>query len=206
MAQIMSPSEVDSEITDGQIDKAADAYRAMLRKHRKELTSSAVQQMLTQDSYVGEQVGVLRKWVQTIVKMFVRLVRPDRERSPQQVVDATGRAKYIDDDVVKTMPRGEGEETELIFFPGERTMTDDELDKEFDRRGLKPADAYSLAKANEDDPALADTKPNATHWKDANGKWCYLAFCRWLDDERHVDVYRYDRVWYDSWWFAGVSK
>ena len=85
-------------------------------------------------------------------------------------------------------------------------MSDDDLEKEYDLRGLKPADPFSLGAVNEDDPALADTKPNCTHWKDANGKWCYVAFRHWGGDERIVSVFRYDDRWLDRWWFAGLRK
>ena len=104
-------------------------------------------------------------------------------------------------------------------------ISDDDLEKEFELRGLKPADPISVAAVNEADPAFADEKPHGTHWKDAKGKWCYAAFHRWDDDGRHVLVNRYDSDWLDRWgdgrevnicrsdddwddywWFAGVRK
>ena len=54
MAKTMTPSQ----ITDGQIDKAVELYRAMLKRHRHELGSEPAQQVLGQPDFVGEMVGV----------------------------------------------------------------------------------------------------------------------------------------------------
>jgi len=58
---------------------------------------------------------------------------------------------------------------------------------------------------NEADPAFADEHPNGTHWKDAEGKWCFVAFVGW-DDERRVNVHRSGLDWNAYWWFACVRK
>ena len=134
-----------------------------------------------------------------------RLVKVDRTRTPQAVLDATGRKQYTDNDVVATMPRGTDEEVKIVFFKLGRYISDVDLDKEYESRGLKPADPYSLAAVNEDDPAFADEHPNATHWKDADGNWCHAAFRLW-HVERGVGVYRYGLGWYDYWWFAGLAS
>jgi len=84
-------------------------------------------------------------------------------------------------------------------------VNDADLDKEYASRGLIPADPFSLATVNEADPAFADEHPNATHWKDVNGKLCYAAFSRWFG-ERGVLVYRFGGGWRDRWWFAGLAS
>ena len=84
-------------------------------------------------------------------------------------------------------------------------ISDDDLEKEFELRGLKPADPVSVAAVNEADPAFADEKPHGTHWKDAKGNWYYAAFFRW-NGKRRVDVDRSGNDWDDRWWFAGVRK
>jgi hypothetical protein len=143
---------------------------------------------------------------------IVRRVKVNRDRTPQETLDATGRKQYTDSGVVQNMPRGEGKEAEVILFkpePWEYTrpgfMSDDDLEKCFERRSLKPADPYSVAAVNEDDPAFADEKPHGTHWKDVNGNWCFAAFRRW-NDGRRLDVGRFDSDWYGGWWFAGLRK
>ena len=140
--------------------------------------------------------------------LIIRRVCVDRTRSPQEALNATGRVQYTDCKVVKAMPKGEGDKIEVVFFKpdlSERNffISDDDLEKEFDLRGLKPADPISVAAVNKADPAFADEKPHGTHWKDAKGNWCYAAFRRWCD-ERGVDAYLSDCGWDDFWWFAGV--
>jgi hypothetical protein len=199
-------------MTDGQIDKAVDTYRTMLRKHRLELGSDAVQHAFGQPGYVAEQVAVLRKYAEAVSSILIRHATVNRTRTPMEAIDATGRIKYCNDNVVVTMPQGEGNKKKVFFFKPDASaydkngnISDDEVAKQFELRGLKPADPYTLAAANEDDPAFADDHPNGTHWKDAAGKWCYAAFLRW-NDKRYVDVGRLDRDWNDYWWFAGLRK
>jgi hypothetical protein len=151
-------------------------------------------------------VATVRKRVEAVSSMIVRHVKVNRNRTPQQVLDATGRKQYTDSKVVKAMPRGEDDETDVHFFKLGRYVSDADLEKEYELRGLKPADPYSLAAVNEADPAFADEYPNGTHWKDTSGNWCYAAFGRWSDDERYVSVYRNDCGWDGDWWFAGLRK
>jgi len=143
----------------------------------------------------------------------VRIVRKatvNRSRSRREAIEATGRVQYTDDNVVSAMPNGEGNEVEVVFFrPVLREdgsfISDDDLENEFGLRGLKPADPISVAAVNEDDPAFADEHPHATHWKDAQGKWCCVSFRRWFG-ERIVRVNHLRGGWLGYWWFAGVRK
>ena len=132
-------------------------------------------------------------------------VKVDRTKSSQEALYATGRRQFIDTEVGAAMPKGETDEGEVFFFRPGRFVSDEELERENELRGLKPADPYSLAAVNEADPYFADEHPNCTHWKDARGNWFYAAFDRWLR-ERSVYVCRSDGVWHDSWWFAGSRK
>lgn len=110
---------------------------------------------------------------------------------------------YADKEVLDAVPFNEIQDT-LEFFSLNKYVTDDELEKEYESRGLIPADIYTLAnwcEANKDDRR----KYFATHWKDAQGKWCYAAFSGW-GDERGVDVGCGDDEWDVCWFFAGVRK
>jgi hypothetical protein len=123
-----------SLMTDGQIDKAADIFRAQLRKHRTEFSSEVVQNVLGQGQFGPELVVVLRKWVEIVSGMIVRHVRVNRQLSAEQSINATGRAKYVDDFVVNSMPVGDGpDEVDLVYFKLGR----DNLDRELELRGLK---------------------------------------------------------------------
>jgi hypothetical protein len=211
MAKTMSPSE---PITKGQIAEIEEKVGAALRESG--LQSGLVQKVLTTkgqcDPMIVEIVAVVRKCVDVFSKMIVRIVENvDRTIDPQKMIDATGRKQYTTSDVVKSMPRGTGDRFEVVFFkpePEEYTspgyMSGDDLEKAFARRGLIAIDPYSLAAFNKTNPAFADDKPNGTHWKDADSKWCYAAFRRWVDG-RGVLVCRDDNDWGGIWWFAGIA-
>ena len=206
MTQVVSPSATNS-ITSGQIGKIQELLGAALRKSglQSEPTQSVIEQQ--GDALVAEMVATVRKRVEAVSSMIVRHVKVNRNRTPQQVLDATGRKQYTDSKVVKAMPKGEGDETDVHFFKLGRYVSDADLEKEYELRGLKPADPYSLAAVNEADPAFADEYPNGTHWKDASGNWCYAVFNQWSGGERGVSVSRdVGNDWDDYWWFAGLRK
>jgi len=210
MTEFMTPSE-QKTTTQGQIDKAVSNYRALLEKHAPGFNSEAVQSVLGQPELAHEMLGVFRRCVEASSNLIIRRVRVDRTRTPQEALKATGRKLYTDQSVVDSMPRGEGDEVEVVFFKPDLSnrkglISDDDLEKEFDLRGLKPADLISVAAVNEADPEFADKMPCGTHWKNADGKWCFATFDRWNDDERRVNVDRDDYVWFGSWWFAGLRK
>lgn len=194
-------------MTPSQIGKVQEIVGAACRKAG--FPSAPVQQVLEHQGaqLTAEILAVLRKFVEAVSNLIVRVVTGvNRTLTPQQMLDATGRNQYTNREVLQAMPRGEGDEKEIVFFQVGKEISDDDLEKEFELRGLKPAHPYSLAEVNQDDPAFADSRPNCTHWKDENGKWCYIAFNRWGVGARDVDVHRNDNGWYDDWWFAGVRK
>lgn len=209
----LTPSQKKEEvgITDGQIEKIVDNVRAGLRKRRHDFKTDDVQQALTKGQLdkkiVTATETALKEAIAQVANTIVRTVKVNRDLTPQQVLDATGRNQYTDKSVVATMPsNGTGvEETVTVeFFKLARYVSDDELQHELDERGLT-RDPYAQAAVNEADPAFADEHPNGTHWKDADGKWCFVAFGRDVD-RRHVCVYRHDSDWDAIWWFGGVRK
>lgn len=206
MAQTMTPSiQNQADMTDGQIDKAVDIFRAALRKHRSELKSGVAQQALSVDGLGMELLAVFRKRVEAVSDVIVRRVPVNRTRTPQDMLGSTSRKQYVDNAVVKAMPKGEVDEVDVFFFKLGHYVSDAELDQEYALRGLKAADPYSQGAVNEADPAFADDHPNGTHWKDGADKWCFAAFYRWLD-ERIVYVRRDGSGWAGGWWFAGLRK
>lgn len=193
-----------STITTGQIGKLQDLLGAALRKSG--LMSEPTQQVIeTQgEPLVVELVTVIRKRVEAISKMIVRRVKVNRSRTHQQALDATGRAQYVNSEVLETAPKGDGEEVNVYFFDLDYDSTPDELDREMETRGLKP-DPDALSAVNEADKAFADDRPNTTQWRDADGKACYAIFRRWIGG-RFVDVDRSDDRWRRYCRFAGVRK
>ena len=150
-------------------------------------------------------VAAVRRRVELTSKMAVRRVRVDRSRTPEQALEATGRRPLTDYRAMNAMPAGEREEVEVVFFNLGRLVSDEELEKQYELRGLRPADPYSLAAVNETDASFADNRPNSTHWLDAKGNWCYAAFSRWKG-MRSVELIQSSRDWADFWWFGGLYK
>ena len=144
-----------------------------------------------------------------LVAAVIRRVFVNRTRTPQEMLDVTGRDQYSDKDVLEVMPRGQGNEVEVFFFNFGYYATNADLEQEFDLRGFKPADPYSLIAANAADPVFAESHPNATHWKDTEGKWCFAA-CYRFRGRRVVSVHPYKETewgeWGRNWWFAGIRK
>ena len=204
MDKTMTPSAEQKTVTEGQINKAVANYRALLEKSAKEFGSGPFQLVLGQPELADEQYEVLRRHVGMVTNLITRRVKVNRNRTPQEVLDATGRKQHTDGGVVARMPKGEGDETEVVFFKLSHWVSNEDLDEKFALRGLKPADPYSLAAVNEADPAFTDEHPNATHWQDRKGKWCCVTFDRLVN--REVFVGYNDSGLAGGWWFAGLRK
>lgn len=206
--EIMTAAE--EMMTDGQIENAVNKLRDAMRKRRSEITSDVAQHVLGVENLGMMLFTPFHERAEAVSNLIIRKVSVNRSRSPQEAMDATNRVQYTDRKVVDAMPKGEGDETEIVFFKpdlSERndSISDDDLEKEFKLRGLKPADPIAVAAVNEADPTFADEHPHGTHWKDADSNWCYAMFNRW-GGEREVSVDRYDRGWDGRWWFAGVRN
>jgi len=199
-------------ITNGQIGQIQDRLATKLREASPPMQEVQIVLSAPGGKVFDEMVAVFVRFVEAVANMIVRIVCPNRALAPREMLRATGRDLYVNDEVVAGMPHGEGDKSEVMFFkpePWEYTrpgwMSDDDLDKAYDRRGLKATDPYSQAQANKDDPVFADEKPNGTHWKDKDGKWCFAAFDGW-NGKRNVNVRRSDCDWNGTWWFAGLRK
>lgn len=108
---------------------------------------------------------------------------------------------YADEKVLASAPKHK-RVGELEFFNLGRYATCAEVEAEYAKRGLVPAEVLALAgwdEEHKDDPR----KCFATQWRDADGNFCYASFRRWLD-ERFVRVYRSGDVWNVDWWFSGL--
>lgn len=144
-------------------------------------------------------VGQVRSNMQNAIVRMVRNIR--RNRTPQEVIDATGRNKYVTDSVVATMPVGQGpEEVELTYRRLGRYMTAEELDNFM--IGFK-ADPQAQAADNEADPEFADKHPNISQWDRDDKISSYLAFYRWRV-WRRVDCGRSGSRFGGDWWVCGV--
>ncbi len=138
-------------------------------------------------------------------------VSVNRLRSPQEAIDATGRVQYGVHHLIAAIPKGEGDEVEIVFFRP-RLLTrkfclpHSELQQQLEVHGLKPADPMSVAAVNAIDPHLADDVPHYTYWEDDNGRY-EISFHIWSGERRvHIGP-RHGSVWYnDAPCFATVRK
>jgi hypothetical protein len=199
----MTPST--EPVTAGQIAKVNELLSAKMRKHEKELPSNIMQVVLGDHSLADELLDVIRKKVELQSNMIVRSVKVDRTFSAKEALDATGKNQYVADSMAKSMPNATDEQVEVYFFKLGRYISMNDLEKEYQLRGLVAVDPYTLAAINQSDPAFADDKPNCTQWKDVKSNWCYAYFYRG-GDERYLRVGQGDDGWGGCWFFAGVRK
>src|SRR3989338_4359836 len=123
MTKIMIASE--EFMTDGQIDNLANKLRDAARKYRKQFGKGHAQDVLELENIGMELLAPFRSRVEAVSSMIVRPgITVDRKRSSKAALKATGRNLYVDDAVVEIMPRGEGEEVEMIFFKPEASCYD----------------------------------------------------------------------------------
>lgn len=206
--KIMTPSE--EKITDGQIGKFTDRLRSKFADKKESLPSNISQDILedkeAMNEILEECLQAFQKRVEARSNMIARTVKVNRNQTPQEALNAIDRKQYTNDSVVEAMPKGEGEEVTVYFFKVGKKISDEQLSKEYELRGLKAADPYSLAAVNQADPSFADEHPHGTHWKDGDGDWCYASFLRWRA-RRQMNVNRNGSDWDDHyWWFAGIRK
>ena len=121
-----------------------------------------------------------------LIKRHVKDV--DRTRTPQRMLDVLGRVQWANRDVVDTVPRGKDQAGNIYFWPVGRNISDADFEREYQADGWVAADPYLVAAMNQEDSEFADEHPNFAHWKDAQGRWCYLA-CGRLGDVRYVAVH-----------------
>lgn len=129
-------------------------------------------------------------------------VRVDLELTPQQAVEATQRALYVDEEVFSSMPVDTKEEVEIHFFRLGYWASELEVIDAYAKRGLKPASASALSKALNDNPSVFDRLITVTCWKNAEQKWCLLMFMPVKAEHRAIVGMRTKVV--DDAVFAGV--
>lgn len=94
------------------------------------------------------------------------------------------------------MPKGKGhKKVEVVLFKLDHPISDDSLEKEYELRGLVPADPQLLAAVNKVDTAIN----TGTHWKNDNGYWCFVEF-----DQHYMFSGHHDWNWDSRFWFAGI--
>lgn len=199
----VSPS--NETITKEQASKFADLLTTDLAK--SDLPSEGTQRVLEQYgvALASDFIALVRERVEAEAKIIRHTVAVDGSLPPEAVIKATGRKQCINNDVVATMPRSEGDSVIIEFIPLEKRMNNEAVDQLLAEHGLIAVDLFALAAHNTADPDFATACPCFTHWQDAKGNWCFAAFYDWLDEQR-VYVSRRQDAWSGRWWVAGVRK
>src|SRR3989344_7785496 len=174
MNNIIAPIAVEV-ITAGQIGRASDRFSERCRTNAVSLPKDIVQEVLEHegDQIAQEMFEALRSHVERRASMIVRRVTVDRTITSQQALDATGRKQYTDQGIVDeaAVIGGKVADEDLYIFKPDASafdehglISDDNLERQFELRGLNPTDLYQIAGLNKADSAFADEKPNGTHW------------------------------------------
>lgn len=200
----MNPSPF---ITEGQIGKTCELLSARLRKST---TPSQIFQFILEERgsiLVDKIMSSITEMVERLSKVIVYHVKVDRSKDMEQLLLNTERIKDFIDNAFLSMPRCESEEVDVSFFTLCREVTDDDLEKEYEIRGLKPADPYSLLSANECFSVLEWRYANGTHWKNKKGEWCFATFNNFSDNSSIISVGKNKPLkWNSVWWYGGVPK
>ena len=95
---------------------------------------------------------------------------------------------------------------DLEFFNVEKNISESEIQKEYESRGLVPANPYALFLYARENPAFAGKCPYGTHWEDQRGRWCHAVFYQWFG-KREADVkYSSTGIWGKDFQFVGVKR
>lgn len=137
--------------------------------------------------------------------MIMYRVKVSRNRAQEAVLTATRRSQNFGGLKVFSMPKGEGDVVDVFFFNPNRVIDKLELENEYEIRGLKPVDPYSLAAVNEFDPNFANEHSHITFWKDSEGTWLFLESSVFWGVP-YIRVHSDFLGWGNMWWFAGLRK
>lgn len=182
-------------ITANQLNKIQHFLGAALHKSNHQNEPS--QHMLEHQGNHGSGTNV-----NATSDMIVYHVAVDRSLPLEEICDA-GRKKRLDGEAVASMPQGDSDEVDVCFFNLGCNVSESDLEREYELRGLKPDPRAQFA-VNNTDPAFSDNHPNGTHWRDECGNWCYAAWDRWSGSGRTVRIMHDSCGWRGFWWFGGV--
>jgi len=138
------------------------------------------------------------------------LVRIDGQQPP--VLDIpVDHYTSIRGDVLSSAPKVEIGNYIVYFVPITPAHLIDSYEKlsdECEHNGCVMVNPHLLLKANTDDPSFADRYPNLTMWKNALGRWCYIAFYKNVEGERWVHSGYLADKWFngDDWHVAVVVR
>ena len=102
------------------------------------------------------------------------------------------------------MPHDKDGEAEVRFFRLGYSVGLNELQIQYQLRGLKPADPFLLAAVNKFDPTFCRDYPNGTQWRNNEGFWCTSSYGLHSSSHGTQDQKFTDFSWNNNEWFAGI--
>ncbi|HEY0010839.1 MAG TPA: hypothetical protein VGB97_02910 [Candidatus Paceibacterota bacterium] len=145
-------------------------------------------------------IGALRECVEDTKPYICKVNVPDMVPN-KQLFDQLGTF-VLHTAALNSMPRVGTGSRELEFFNVGRELTADEVVIEYMERGLTMAYPFAVIAQNLEHPDFARRRPNATFWKDDDGRWC----CFWIR-RRGLScgaVAVHDHKLPEVFWYAGV--
>ncbi len=208
MTQIMTAPKM---ITDGQIENVVNKLRDAMRKHRSEISAERAQIALGFDNLGMRMFQPFREITEAVSRKFIRKVSVDHSYHLRGVLfSLVGFNIYEESQEIDGVSLVEKGEIDLHFFSLTTPRRDghisiEDLVKEYEQEGLKPAHPSHLALVIQQDRKLVDNLPNSTIWKNGKGHWCHLVAHR-FGDGYQVRVAPTIVSLPSNWQFAGVRK
>ena len=140
---------------------------------------------------------------------IVRCVWPWRNPllTPVQLLESPNRRLFVEDGADMGMPEARAGGSRVTLIALVHHANDDEVERLLAAHkptGLVAADPFSLSSVLKTNSVFAEHNFAGTHWRDCEGRWCYIAFDRWTLGRQLVYIARGERTWPAGWWISGV--
>ena len=194
-----------ASMTDGQIEDLANKLRDAARKHREEFPREATQKALRSKNIGMQLLATFRTLVEAASLTIRRKVAVDRSRTAAEMIEAANRhVVVLEEEVLLEMPM-EGRDNDVVeFFTLGYDCSAEELEDEYEVRGLRP-DPAAVIQAMIEDYFFADEHTVAVQWRDHRGRACCIRFFGG-DASRGMQVMWWWHRWNQGDLFAGVPK
>ncbi len=133
--------------------------------------------------FFTQKMGEIAEECKKNVPVVIRVTGVPRRLQPRQMLEFLDREPVRDcsSRIIDNMP-GRWymlpDQLDIIFFQIQKGTLPGQIEAEYVKRDLLPADPYSVIKANQDNRGFAETRPNGTYWKGGDGELCVIEFFR----------------------------
>ncbi len=195
-----------SFISEGQIDRISDSIRAALRKNKSKFLMTDVQEWM---EGLGEQfIHVYARRIKKLKRMIVFDLEIDRAKTPAELLEGSIFAVYPGVMTIGSIPNSRKSKEKIYFFNCEssRPLLEWEYEREFELRGLIPADPHLVVAANLKKPEFHKDHLNGTFWKNTDGTWNGMIFDTMFSLPSVTSGKNKPQDQSLNFWFAGMKK